>query len=178
MFPSPNMKKEEQKEEKKKKKKKTVPCESGLGLNQEWILKNISVFKGRLPAFCPFWNSIFPIHPHTPLPILIFESFLSLLWTSSVSSSQLSGVFIFKPHCCYCHCCPSTPTSQSPPGLLQTQTGLCRLFNLNATNHNRVRFKKARPSSTYPRFLFGVLDSHTSLTAREGFPPLLYIPIK
>ena len=62
------MKKEEQKEEKKKKeKKKTVPCESGLGLNQEWILKNISVFKGRLPAFCPFWNSIFP-HPPSPPP--------------------------------------------------------------------------------------------------------------
>ena len=68
------------------------------------------------------------------------------------------------------------PTSQSSSGLLQTQTGSCRLFNLNATNHNRGRFKEARPSSTYPRFSLGSWTVIQVSQLRKVFHPFCIFP--
>lgn len=59
--------------------------------------------------------------------------------------------------------------------LPHTQTGTFRRFDLNATSHSGISFKRALPGSTCPpRFFWGHIGE-SSLTAGDDFPPVLDI---
>lgn len=150
-------------EEEEEDKKEKVPHTSGQAYTKSWFWRIYLKERCWLSAHSRPLLSL--VHPHKPLPIMVFEN-LSLLWTplaSSMFSCLVSILFsswmkrkrAHQPmQLCGRWCPRCSLLSKSSPGSAADPDTLTQALRPSAARHSRVRFRRAMPGST-PASLWG-----------------------